>query len=97
MIILDGGILQLQGAKEGLNYLQKTTNIITLVKNRKHQTEYILNDQGQRIKIDLKSKTGLFLSRVQSEGHLYVIKNMHLLRRKREMMLKHNKKIEEKK
>ena len=87
LIILDGGILQLQGAKEGFASLQKNTQIIALVKNKKHQTEYALNQQGQRIKIDLKSKTGLFLSRIQAEGHLYVIKNFHLLRRRKNKLL----------
>ena len=57
LIILDGGILQLQGAKEGLKLLEKNTNLITLVKNKKHQTEYILDSQGQRMQIDLNSKT----------------------------------------
>lgn len=82
LLILDGGILQLQGAKEGLKKIQKETNIIALVKNKKHQTEYLLNSKGRRITLDLKSKIGLFLSRLQTEGHLYVIKNFQILLRK---------------
>ena len=83
LIILDGSFLQLQGVKAGMELLKKDCHIICLVKNKKHQTEYILDSQGQRIQIKKTSKTWLFLNSIQTQGHEYVIKNLHYLRRKK--------------
>lgn len=77
LIILDGNILQLQGAEKGLEKLKKKTSIICLTKNKKHKTEYIYTTQYQKIALQKKHNLLLFLEKIQTNGHLYVIKNLH--------------------
>ena len=79
LLILDGGFTQLHGAKEGLKKINKKMQLICLVKNKKHQSNYILTSDKKKITLPKTEPLWLFLSKIQISGHLYVIKNLRNL------------------
>lgn len=77
LIIVDGGIGQINAAREILNSLNMNIEVIGLKKNDKHRTEALLaNNPIEEIKIDIKSNLFHYLERMQEEVHNYTI-NYH--------------------
>lgn len=76
LIIVDGGIQQINAAKEILDSLKLYVPIAGLVKSDKHQTDYLLNQDLQRIQISKTSNVFHLLIRIQDEAHRFAI-NYH--------------------
>lgn len=75
LLILDGGKIQVQAAIEilsELGLLDKIT-VIGLVKNNKHQTDAIIDQNLNEIKLDHHSNLYNYLANMQNEVHRYVI------------------------
>lgn len=69
LIIMDGGIIQINAAKEVLKNLNLIIPIIGLSKNDKHQTNAIVLENGEVIQLDKKSKLYNFLWTMQESVH----------------------------
>ena len=83
LIIVDGGIGQINAAREILNSLNMNIEVIGLKKNDKHRTEALLaNNPIEEIKIDIKSNLFHYLERMQEEVHNYTINYHRELRSK---------------
>lgn len=81
LILLDGGLNQINAAKEALNDLDVSIPIYGLYKNDKHQTEGIIDEYGQKYKIENKSLF-FMLTRMQDEVHRFAISFHRSLRDK---------------
>lgn len=73
MIIVDGGMGQINIAKEVIDALQLPITICGLAKDDKHSTAMLLNDLGEKIPINPKSQLFFLLTRMQDEVHRYAI------------------------
>lgn len=73
LILIDGGELQVNVAKEIINSLNLNIEIIGLKKDNKHRTSSIINKDLEEIKIDHKSNLFIFLSKIQEEVHNFAI------------------------
>ncbi len=74
LIIVDGGIGQINVAREVLNSLNLDIKVVGLKKDNKHTTESLLaNDPIEEIKIDKKSNLFYYLERMQDEVHNFTI------------------------
>ena len=73
LIIVDGGIGQLNIAREVLKELNLDIPTVGLKKNDKHNTSKLLNSEGEEIKINRKSEVFFFLTRMQDEVHRFAI------------------------
>ena len=73
LIVMDGGLLQVNIAKEVVNSLGLSIRIIGLVKDKKHQTNTIIDEDGNVLEVKSDSNLFLFLSRIQEEVHRYAI------------------------
>ena len=77
LIIVDGGIIQINACKDVLESLNLHIKVCGLKKNDKHETnELIDGDTYQIIKLDKTSNVFLYLTRIQDEVHRYTI-NYH--------------------
>ena len=72
IIIVDGGILQVNAAKEVLNSLYIDIPVFGLKKNDKHSTTALINSQRE-FEIDKTSDVFHLLNRMQDEVHRYTI------------------------
>lgn len=82
LIIVDGSKKQIKSVKESLEILNLKTKIIGLVKNNKHKTEKIMNDNLEEIefqKEDIKS----FFVQIQETVHIKAINHHRKLHNKR--------------
>lgn len=75
LIIVDGGIIQVNAAKEVLNSLYLDIPVLGLKKNDKHATTALI-DSEKEYKIDKTSDVFHLLTRIQDEVHRYTI-NYH--------------------
>ena len=73
LIVMDGGIQQINACKEVLESLNLEIPIIGLVKDNKHRTSHIMNQNYEILNVDKDSKLFLFLTRIQEEVHRYAI------------------------
>ena len=73
LIILDGGMNQINIVKEVINQLQLDINICGLVKDEKHNTRGLLDDKGNVIEVNKQSDLFYFLVRMQDEVHRFAI------------------------
>ena len=74
LIIVDGGIGQVNVAREVIDSLNMNIPVVGLKKNDKHNTsELIGNDPLEIINIDKKSNLFLLLTQMQDEVHNYTI------------------------
>lgn len=73
LIIMDGGATQIQVCKEILSSLGLKIPIIGLVKNDKHRTSHIMNENFELLNVAKDSNLFLFLTRIQDEVHRYAI------------------------
>lgn len=85
LILTDGGLAQVHAAKEGL---QKAgvdgIPVYGLFKNNKHQTEGLIDGDGNRYPLDSKSPLFFFLMRMQDEVHRFAI-SFHRQQRSKSM------------
>ncbi len=83
IIIVDGGESQIRAAKEILESLQITSiRLCGLVKNDKHQTASLMNDEYQIMEIDRQSELFYLLTNMQDEVHRFAISYHKRLRSK---------------
>jgi len=74
LIIVDGGIGQINIVREVINSLNLNITVVGLKKNNKHQTNSLLAfDLIEEIEIDKKSNLFYYLERMQDEVHNYTI------------------------
>ena len=73
LIVMDGGRLQISLAKEIIESLGLSIPIIGLVKDKKHKTSYIMNDNYEILNVSKDSNLFLFFTRIQDEVHRYAI------------------------
>ncbi len=73
LIVMDGGMLQINACKEILESLNLHIPIIGLVKDDKHRTNHIMNENLEILDVEKDSKLFLFLTRIQDEVHRYAI------------------------
>ncbi len=74
LILVDGGLLQVHAAEEGLNQAgTPDIPLFGLFKNDKHQTSGLIDKNGNVFQIDSKSPLFFLLMRMQDEVHRYAI------------------------
>ena len=73
LIVIDGGELQINIAKEVLNSLNLSIPIIGLKKDEKHRTKSLINQDLKELDVDSKSNLFLFLTKIQDEVHRFAI------------------------
>lgn len=84
LIIVDGGINQLNEVKEIVSNLNLKINLAGLVKDEKHNTRALINENGEEIVIDKRSDLFFFLMKMQDEVHRYAITS-HTNKRKKSL------------
>lgn len=82
LIIVDGGIGQINIAKEIIRDLNLGIKVIGLVKDEKHRTSFIMDDLNNKYQIDKQSDLFFLLTRIQDEVHRYAITYHRNLRSK---------------
>lgn len=78
LIIIDGGIQQVNACLKELVKLNLSIPVIGLVKNNQHKTDYILNLAKEKVFLDKTIRLFLFLTRIQNDVHNFVITNFRL-------------------
>ena len=73
LIIMDGGKTQIKVAKEIISSLKLNIPIIGLVKDDKHKTSYIMDENYQVLEIKKNSSLLIFLTKIQEEVHRFAI------------------------
>lgn len=73
LIIVDGGLGQIEVAKEVIDSLNLSVHICGLSKDDKHSTAMLLDEDGNQVPIDTKSPLFFLLTRMQDEVHRYAI------------------------
>lgn len=75
LIIVDGGIIQINAAIESLSklHLDKVINVIGLSKDKHHKTNSIVFPNKQTIKLDKSSDIYMYLLNIQEEVHNFAI------------------------
>ena len=84
LIILDGGLSQLEIGEEVLKELGIHINICSLFKDNNHHTSGLLNENGEKIDIKDDKPLFFFLTRMQDEVHRFAI-STHIKKRSKDM------------
>jgi len=84
LIIVDGGLNQLNEVKEIVSNLNLEINLAGLVKDDKHNTRALIDEKGEIIEIDKRSDLFFFLMKMQDEVHRYAITS-HINKRKKSL------------
>ena len=82
LIIVDGGIGQINIASEVIGSLGLDIPVIGLKKDNKHRTDAIITSDNKEISIDHKSDVFFYLERMQDEVHNFTINYHKQLRSK---------------
>ena len=82
MVLLDGGELQIHAAKEIIDSLGIDIKIMGLVKDDHHNTNALMNEDGETFAIDKDSGLFFLLTRMQDEVHRVAITYHRKLRSK---------------
>ncbi len=82
LILADGGSLQQNAIKDVLKSLNLEIIVCALVKDDRHQTAQLLDEEGEPINILKESPLFSLLSQMQDEVHRYAISYHRLLRSK---------------
>ncbi len=82
LIVMDGGIVQINACLEVLAMLQLDIPVVGLVKDDAHQTSNLLSEDGRILPMDRKSDCFFLLTQIQDEVHRYAISYHQLLRNK---------------
>ena len=73
LIIVDGGILQINAATSVLNDLNLPIEVVGLAKDRKHETALLIDRDGEEIPLVKDEALFFFLANLQDEVHRYSI------------------------
>ena len=73
IVVMDGGYNQVRIAKDIIDSLGLKIRVICLVKNDKHKTSSIIDEEGRVLEVSPNSNLFLFFSRIQEEVHRYAI------------------------
>lgn len=76
LILVDGGLQQINAAKEILSELDMNIPIAGLVKDKKHSTNHLLTSNLEKIELDKTSNVFHLCTRIQDEAHRFAI-NYH--------------------
>ena len=76
LLLVDGGIQQVNAAKEILESLDLDIPIAGIVKDEHHSTNHILTKELKKVEINKKSDVFHLLTRIQDEAHRFAI-NYH--------------------
>ncbi len=82
LLLVDGGALQIEAAKEIRDALELDLTIAGLVKDDKHSTRALMDDQLNEFELDKKSSLFFLLTRMQDEVHRFAISYHRNLRSK---------------
>ena len=83
LIIVDGGINQMNACMEILNSLNLSIRVCGLRKNDKHRTNDLIDSVGYKtVEIDKSSPVFHYLTRMQDEVHRYTISYHRIIRSK---------------
>lgn len=82
LLLVDGGIQQIQAAKDIKEMLDLDLRIAGLVKDDKHSTRGILNEDLEEIPLDKEDPLFFLLTRMQDEVHRFAISYHRKLRGK---------------
>lgn len=94
-IFLDGGKTQMQAVKRAFDEAGEYTNLFGLVKNDKHRTRGIIDENGKEFDLTGQKKILNFLTYLQDEVHRFVITYHRSLRDR--VKLKENRTFQNKK
>lgn len=73
LLIVDGGISQIQAAKNALNELGLSLPVIGLAKDNKHNTRALVLENGEEVEIKDYPPLFFLLTKMQDEVHRFVI------------------------
>jgi excinuclease ABC subunit C len=73
LLLMDGGISQVNIAQELLDQFDLKIPVFGLYKNTKHQTEGIIDNNGESVILDRKSRLFKLLTSMQNEVHRFAI------------------------
>lgn len=76
LLLVDGGLQQIKAAKEILDSLEMKIPIAGLVKDDKHNTNALMNQDLEKIEIDKTSNVFHLITRIQDEAHRFAV-NYH--------------------
>ena len=82
LIIVDGGIGQINIAKEVIDSLNLNIPVVGLKKDNHHRTEALITSNNEEIKIEHNSDVFFYLERMQDEVHNFTINYHKQLRSK---------------
>ena len=82
LLLVDGWILQIQAAKEIRDLLELDLRIAGLVKDDKHSTRGLIDENLMEIPLDKEDPLFFLLTRMQDEVHRYAISYHRKLRSK---------------
>ncbi len=85
LLLLDGGLTQVHAAGEALKEAGVELPYYGLYKNDRHETEGIVDKDGNTYPLDRKSQLFFFLMRMQDEVHRFAI-SFHRARRGKKML-----------
>ena len=80
LLLVDGGAQQIEAAKEIRDMLDLNLRIAGLVKDDKHNTRALMNDQLEEIPLKKESSLFFLLTRMQDEVHRFAISYHRKLR-----------------
>lgn len=86
LVLVDGGKGQINAAKAALRSLNLALPVAGMVKNDRHQTSGLLNDDGDTLFFERNSPTFRLLERIQNEVHRFAI-TFHRQQRAKSMTL----------
>src|SRR5699024_9594288 len=74
LILMDGGVVQINAARETLrNQLGLDIPVAGMVKNNHHKTADLMTENDEKIGLDPKSEGFYLLQRIQDEVHRFAI------------------------
>ena len=82
LLIVDGGYLQIEAAKEIIEALDLPVTLCGLVKNDNHRTANLMNAEGEILPVERDSSLFFLLTQMQDEVHRFAISYHRKLRGK---------------
>ncbi len=73
LILVDGGIQQMNAAREVLNSLELDLPLAGIVKSEDHKTHHLLDENHGTLELDRHGRLFNFLSSIQEEAHRFAV------------------------
>ena len=86
LLIMDGGLIQINAGSKALQELGIQLPIIGLVKNEQHQTEFLINQVKQPFDLGKNTLFYLWLAKMQTITHEFAIKYHHQRKQKGDLV-----------